>query len=271
VEPFAIALQKADLNTKPAVTTANQDFEKFTNPNNPVRTAPVRVGELGALFRKLAVAESAAADSIKARRELITGLEKLLETNKTKLGQEEAQLAVLTTRKSTVDSRRQEVEDAITRGFSAERQNAIAAAPLPGVVQVDHERPQVEELTPPPMESFTPVGSPRPDVPDVPDDVFREPPANPVEPVSVPAPLGVTAMSPPVTAIGPANPIPGADLLRSLTQGLTQARNDEHNGAYGPSSAKKRKMSRSAAEDEFAVFAADEDVNGIDSNLLDLV
>ncbi|KAF1958088.1 DUF618-domain-containing protein [Byssothecium circinans] len=267
VEPFATALQKADLNAKPTVTTANQDYEKLTNPNTPVPTAPVHAGALGALLKKLAQAESAVSDSIKARKELITGLENLLESNKTKLEQEEAQLASLSTRKSAIDSRKHEVEDAIIRGLSAADTNAISAAPLPGVATVSHERPQMEELTPPPMESFTPVGSPRPDVPDVPDDVFREPSGNPVEPASVPAPPGATANSAPQTAIGPVNTIPGADLLRSLTH----ARQEPPNGAIGPSSAKKRKMSRSAAEDEFAAFAADDDMKGIDSNLGDLI
>ncbi|KAF2646471.1 DUF618-domain-containing protein [Massarina eburnea CBS 473.64] len=262
VEPLAIALQKADLNVKPAVATANQDYEKLTNPSTPVPTAPVHAGALGALLKKLAQAESAVSDSIKARKELLTGLERLLETNKVKLGQEEAQLADLTTRKIAIDSRKKEVEDAIIRGLSAADTNAISAAPLPGLAQASHERPQIEELTPPPMESFTPINSPRPAVLDVPDDV----PAHPLNPATVPTPP--VAVPAPTVAMGQ---IPGADLLRSLTQ--AHARQEESNGTYapGPSSAKKRKMSRSAAEDEFAVFDKDDDMKGIESNLGDLI
>lgn len=267
VEPLATALQKADINAKPAVVTANQDYEKLTNPNNAIPSPPMHAAGLAALVKKLAVAESAVADSIKARRDLVAGLEKLLETNKSKLEQEETQLGDLTTRKDAIESRKREVEDAILKGLSAAEQTKISTAPLPGLAQVPHERPNVEELTPPPMESFTPVGSPRADVPDVPDDVFREPPANPLEPIAAPAPPGASAISPPATVIGPPNTIPGADLLKSLAH----ARPDDQNGVYGQATYKKRKMSRSAAEDEFAAFEGDAAMNGIDSTLGELI
>lgn len=218
---------------------------------------------LAALVKKLAVAEGAVAESIKARQALVDGLEKLLEENKIKLGKEEAQLADLRTRKDAIESRKREVEDAILRGLSAAETNKISAAPLPGLSQAEPDRPNVEELTPPPMESFTPVGSPRPDIPDVPDDVYRAPPANPMEPVAAEAPPEASAVSAPATAIGPVNEAAGADLLRALQH----ARPDEHNGVYGQGTYKKRKMSRSAAEDEFAAFAGDLDMNGIESTL----
>ncbi|KAF2677505.1 DUF618-domain-containing protein [Lentithecium fluviatile CBS 122367] len=267
VEPLATAVQKAELTAKPAITTANQDYEKLTNPNNAIPTPPMHAAGLAALVKKLAVAESAVADGIKARQVLISGLEKLLETNKAKLAQEEVQLGDLTTRKDAIDSRKREVEQAIMKGLSAAETNKISAAPLPGLVQPTHERPDVEELTPPPMESFTPVGSPRPDVPDVPDDVFKDPPAHPVELVAAPAPLGASTAPASATAIGAVNTINAAELLRSIGH----ARPEESSIVYGQGTYKKRKMSRSAAEDEFAAFAGDDDVNGIDSNLGDLI
>ncbi|KAF2251740.1 DUF618-domain-containing protein [Trematosphaeria pertusa] len=263
VAPLATSLQKADLTAKPAIATANQDYEKLTNPNNAIPTPPMHAAGLAALVKKLAVAEGAVAESIKARQALVDGLEKLLEENKIKLGKEEAQLADLRTRKDAIESRKREVEDAILRGLSAAETNKISAAPLPGLSQAEPDRPNVEELTPPPMESFTPVGSPRPDIPDVPDDVYRAPPANPMEPVAAEAPPEASAVSAPATAIGPVNEAAGADLLRALQH----ARPDEHNGVYGQGTYKKRKMSRSAAEDEFAAFAGDLDMNGIESTL----
>lgn len=263
VEPPASALQKADLNAKPLIATANQEYEKLTNPNSAIPSPPMHAAGLAALVKKLAVAESAVADGIKARRDLIAGLEKLLETNRTKLEQDETQLADLTTRKDAIESRKREVEDAILKGLSAAETNRISAAPLPGLAQAPHERPDVEELTPPPVESFTPVGSPAREPP----DVFEGPTAHPVEPTAIPAPPGASAISAPATTIGAPNTILGADLLQSLTH----ARPDDQNGAYGQGAYKKRKMSRSAAEDEFAAFAGDDDMNGIDSNLGDLI
>lgn len=265
MEPFATAVQKAELNLKPALTTANQEYEKLTNPKNAVPTAPVHAAHLATLVKNLAVAESAVADGIKARMELIAGLEKLLQSNKTKVEQEETQLADLKTRRVAIDARKREVEDAILRGLSAAETTAISAAPLPGVPQVSHERPDVEELTPPPIESFTPVGSPaqKPaqDIPAVPAEEAKEnalPPAWGAIITDHPVP-GTTNNVPPPS-------IPGADLLRSLTH----ARQEDNSG-YGQAAAKKRKMSQSAAEEEFAVFAADDDMKGIDNNLGDLI
>lgn len=227
---------------------------------------------LSGLVKKLALAENAVADSIKARQALVSGLEALLATTRNQLNDDNAQLADLATRKSAIETRKSEVEAAILQGLSAAETNKISAAPLPGL-----ERPSVEELTPPPMESFTPVGSPTlaaaqgpgaVPAPDVPDDVFPEPVANPVEPTAVPAPVGEdVAAQTPETAIGAPNAIPGADLLHSLAH----ARPAGENGVYGPGAYKKRKMSRSTAEDEFAVFEGDTAMNSIDSTLGDLV
>ena len=225
---------------------------------------------LSGLVKKLALAENAVADSIKARQALVSGLEALLVTTRSQLTDSTNQLADLATRKSAIETRKSEVEAAILQGLSAAETNKISAAPLPGL-----ERPSVEELTPPPMESFTPVGSPvmataqgPGALPDVPDDVLPEPVANPLEPVAVPAPAGEdVAAQTPETAIGAPNAIPGADLLHSLAH----ARPAGENGVYGPNAFKKRKMSRSTAEDEFAVFEGDTAMNSIDSTLGDLV
>ena len=84
---------------------------------------------LAALCKKLALAEGAVAESIKARKALITGLEQLLETNKRKLVDEEAQEADLKTRKDAIESRKRAVEEAILKGLSAAEQNRISTAP----------------------------------------------------------------------------------------------------------------------------------------------
>ncbi len=211
---------------------------------------------LAALVKKLAVAEGAVVESMKARQSLVAGLEKLLEANKSKLEQDEAQIADLKTRKDAIESRKREVEEAILKGLSAAEQNKISTAPLP-VATGAQERPQVEELTPPPMESFTPVGSPKQSatssfepVPDIGDDVMPQPLShNPIVPQAAPVP---------------------EDLLRSLQQVQPVVEGVYGQNAY-QNAYKKRKMSRTAAEDEFAAFAGDGEMAGIDDNLGELI
>ncbi|KAF2715448.1 DUF618-domain-containing protein [Pleomassaria siparia CBS 279.74] len=272
VAPLAISLQKADISTKPALATANQEYEKLTDPKNPIPSPPMHAAALAALVKKLNIAEGAVAESMKARQALITGLEKLLETNKATLATEEAQKISLVVRKKAIESRKVEIEDAILKGMSAAETNRISAAPLAvpagvrsgGTSDALYERPKMEELTPPPMESFTPVGSPRADPVD--DGFFPKPASNPVQPVVVSAPPGISAISATETAIAAA---PGADLLSSLTR--ARADDGANGDAYGPSTHKKRKMSRSVAEDEFAAFAGDGDIDGIDADVGGLI
>jgi regulator of Ty1 transposition protein 103 len=263
---------------KPAVASANQDYEKHTAPGSTMPSPPMHAAGLAALVKKLAVAEGAVAESIKARQALVAGLEKLLETSKAKLENETAQMADLKMRKDAIESRKRKVEEAILKGLSAAETNKIsAAAPLPAATTapVSQERPQVEELTPPPMESFTPTGSPQQapvqgyePVPDIGDDVMPEPVANPVEPQAAPAPHGHTTEPAYATTMGETNHPAVADLLKSLQHPRMGM---EKGGVYGQEAYqqahKKRKMSRSNAEDEFAAFQGDGDMEGIDDNL----
>lgn len=278
VAPLATSVNKADLTAKPAVATANQEYEKVTNPNYTIPSAPVHAAGLSTLVKKLAVAEGAVAESIKARQALIAGLEQLLATNKSKLEQDQAQVVDLKTRKDAIESRKRQVEEAILQGLSAVETNRISAAPLPvpTTSPTGQDRPQVEELTPPPMESFTPVGSPQQSaaqvvepVPYVGDDVMPEPVSNPVIPETAPAPQGHTTLPGFATSMGETN-VPH-DLLKSLQH----ARPGQEGGLYGQHSyetaVKKRKMSRSNAEDEYAAFAGDGDMEGIDNNLGELI
>ncbi|KAL6703603.1 hypothetical protein ACN47E_009463 [Coniothyrium glycines] len=281
VAPLATTLQKAELNSKPALASANQEYEKLTNPAAAIPSPPMHAAGLAALCKKLAVAEGAVAESIKARQALIAGLEKILQSNQSKLEQEEAQAADLSTRKDAIESRKREVEEAILKGLSAAETSKISHAPLPVATTspVAQDRPQVEELTPPPMESFTPVGSPQQNatsasfepVPDIGDDIMPEPVAHPIEPVAVPAPHHHTTEPNFATAIGEPNQNAPADLLKSLQH----ARPVQEAGVYGvhayENAYKKRKMSRSTAEDEFAAFAKDGEMKGIDDDLGELI
>ena len=166
--PIQVAVSKAALAIDGTVSTANTEYGKLMDTQTPAPTPPVHAARLSALLKSLANAEGAVSESIKARRDLIAGLEKLLETNRAALSSEESQQQDLASKKSTVETKKREVEDGIMRGLSADASPATAKG-TPGqetpsngqpTPSAEPERPQVEELTPPPVESLTPVGSP---------------------------------------------------------------------------------------------------------------
>ncbi|KAI4106943.1 MAG: hypothetical protein L6R37_001942 [Teloschistes peruensis] len=164
--PLQIAVSKANAAAEPATTTAIQDFEKLTDPSKPTPSPPVYAARLSALFKSLSSAESAVAERIKTRQDLVDGLEKLLATNRTALDKEKTQQTTLQERGETIERKKTEVEDAIMRGGAA----ATATGTFSPVTTEtsngnntagEPERPKFEELTPPPTESLTPTHSPK--------------------------------------------------------------------------------------------------------------
>ncbi|KAL4759212.1 RNA polymerase II-binding domain-containing protein [Aspergillus foveolatus] len=157
--PLQVALSKAAVASGTSGTTANVEYEKLNDPNAPLPTPPVHAARLSSLLKTLANAESSVSEVIKSRRALIDGLEKILETNRTALSQEEALAVQLQERRAETEAKKREVEDAIMRGLSAENTPAAdsgsAAASGEAV-----PRPAIEGLTPPPVEAITPIGSP---------------------------------------------------------------------------------------------------------------
>jgi regulator of Ty1 transposition protein 103 len=163
--PLQIALSRANLATTGATQTANAEYEKLNDPNAALPSPPVHAARLSALLKSLANAESSVAESIKARKTLIVGLEKILQNNQAALDKEESIYADLSSRKTSTEAKKREVEDSIMRGLSAGNSPGAngssdnrarpesTAAPEP-------ERPDFEALTPPPVESFTPDASP---------------------------------------------------------------------------------------------------------------
>lgn len=152
-------MTKLSLSTKTSTNAANQDYEKLMDPAAPVPSAPVHAARLNGLLKTLANAEGAVAESIKARKLLIESLEKLLTTNKAALEAEEAEVAELTRRKEAIDNKKRDVEDSIMRGFTAspvsgtpnQEDSTTPTEPVP-----EPERPEVEALTPPAFEAFSP-------------------------------------------------------------------------------------------------------------------
>ncbi|KAI9672776.1 MAG: hypothetical protein M1831_000211 [Alyxoria varia] len=171
---YQTTLSKSQLALKPALTSANTEFDALTSGQQPTPSPPVHASRLTGLLKSLASAEDAASESMKARKALIAELEKLVDENQAETAREESLCEDIRSKKSTIDAKKREVEDGIMRGLSAE-DNAAAAASIPaGHGGINGEglpdRPEVEPLTPPPIESDSPP------LGDVVDESLIEPP-----------------------------------------------------------------------------------------------
>ncbi|KAI4777666.1 DUF618-domain-containing protein [Aureobasidium sp. EXF-3400] len=160
---------RCDTTVQPLLQTADTEYTKLTDPNTPVPSPPVHAARLSSLLKNLATAEGALDASLKARRELIAGLEKLLEANKAKLEFEEMAHSELSSRRATVEAKKKDVEDGIMRGLSADASAAaVSSGPSADPRPTGNDgSPEVEAFTPPPpdVENFTPSGSPEPAFP----------------------------------------------------------------------------------------------------------
>ncbi|KAI9706467.1 MAG: hypothetical protein M1836_003473 [Candelina mexicana] len=265
--PLQTSVLKATNASEPALSSANIEYEKLTDPATAVPTAPVHAARLSALVKLLANAEGAVTESIKARTALVEALEKLLRNNRQSLASEDAQLTEVTDRKATIEARKREVEDSIMRGLSGDYGNgspAVDATPesleLPrDSASADPERPQIEELTPPPIESLTHISTPgantiEPTITTTTGtDIIHEQTPNHTNPAP-------TVPTPPVPAGA------GSDLLSSLSVplGRPHAGSPITNG----SSAKKRKIDEG---EEFAGFGSGDAMDGLDDDVAEML
>lgn len=163
VSKAQIALTKAETSARGVVANANTEHSKLTDPNTPLPSPPVHAAKLASLMKTLASAHSAVESSIKARTELIAGLEQLLEKNRTSLASDQTTAADLSNRLATTESKKREVEDGIMRGLSNpatpsnQSPGATSGDPSNGANGNEPTAPDYEEFTPPPeVESFTP-------------------------------------------------------------------------------------------------------------------
>lgn len=131
----------------------------MNDPNYTQPSPPVLAARLSQLLKSLANAENSVSQSIKSRQGLIEGLEKLLETNRSSLVREQSLVAELSGRKADTETKKREVEDGIMKGLSSVENASVPEAGKEGNPVM---RPNVEALTPPPVEAITPVGSPKP-------------------------------------------------------------------------------------------------------------
>lgn len=161
LNPLQVAVNKAVINSNNSATTATSEFDKLHDPKTPKPTLPVHAARLSSLLKTLANAENSVSEVIKSRRALIDGLEKILQTNRAELSKEETLSNELSQKKASVDTEKREVEDAIMRGLPSE-ESSTNPGEHSGHDDVS-ARPEVEALTPPPVEAITPVGSPQPE------------------------------------------------------------------------------------------------------------
>ena len=151
------------------------EYVKLTDPQTQAPAPPVHAARLSGLLKSLASAEGAVAESIKARRALIEGLEKTLEMNRIGLRTEETEASDLADRKTTIEAKKREVEDGIMRGLADDA--PASNHPNGSFTGLDyssqdltdtsgHKEPQapaVEALSPPALEAFSPAGTPPPE------------------------------------------------------------------------------------------------------------
>lgn len=192
--PLISAHQKVSKLNGPLQTTmssANQEYEKQMDPDVAVPSAPVYAARLNGLLKTLANAESAVADCVRARESLVSGLEKLLDTNRAALKSDNAAAAELLKRKVEIEDKKQQVELAIMQALGPTDSNGSPAERDAGSPHPEPDRPEMEALTPPaiasesPGQSFTPPG---------PNDIgSTTPPANTEQ--AEPAPYQSLAIS----------------------------------------------------------------------------
>lgn len=251
--PLQVAVTKATISSTSATINAKSDYEKMHEPSATAPSLPVHAARLSALLKALGNAENLVAESMKARQALLGGLEKILAENRATLEKEQLEAKELASRKSSTETKKREVEDSIMRGLSAENSPAGRENGSPGVDGAirapegpEDDAPQFEELTPPPVEALTPIGSPMPehDVNDI---------------------LAAVSGSHQPTSGPEQTPVPGADLLSSLTMSRSRvASNTSLNGI----SSKKRKMSHG---DDFAGFGDGDAMADLDDDVAELL
>lgn len=134
------------------VESANQEYDKQTDPNTPVPSAPVYAARLNGLLKSLANAESAVAQCVKTREGLVLGLEKLLDANRVALDSDRATAQEFLRRKQEIEDKKQQVEVAIMRALGPADGHGSPEEGGPTSPPPELSRPEMEALTPPPTD-----------------------------------------------------------------------------------------------------------------------
>lgn len=208
------SLAKAETLATSTSTSALSEYAVQTGPDAPAASADARANKLSALLKSLATAESNVGDAIKARKALITSLEALVKTQNTKLVAEENQHATLRSNRTNIEALKHNVEAEIMRNIQQGSTNTASSYDEPDLM-----RPEEEPLTPPAVESFTPIGSPR-----APED--DEPLGFQGLAAPIPNPTGADTTLETLPTFDDNMPIPDADQIPTTAiAGLTQPAN----------------------------------------------
>ncbi|KAI0157305.1 RNA polymerase II-binding domain-containing protein [Xylariaceae sp. FL1272] len=140
-------ISKLIFSTKTAVKSANADYDALMGPGISAPSAPVYAARLNGLLKTLAQAEVAVEQCVKARRDLVNELQKILDTNRTALIAEENDMETFMEKKSKVEDKKTEVERAIMAGLPNDE---------PYVTGNNEHEPAMEEPDAPEIEALTP-------------------------------------------------------------------------------------------------------------------
>lgn len=143
---------KLSVPLKTTIASASQEYEKQIDVTVPVPSAPVYAARLNGLLKTLASAEIAVAECVKARESLISGLEKLLDSNRAALESEKNTASEFAARKREIEDKKQQVEVAIMRALGPAENNGSHAEGESGSPTTELDRPEMEALTPPGMD-----------------------------------------------------------------------------------------------------------------------
>ncbi len=288
LQPLVAPLQtinKLAPTTETQIATANADYDKQIDPNVPIPSAPVHAARLNGLLKTLANAEGAVAESIKARTLLISGLEKLLESNRAALAKDQEEHTRLSTHKAEIDTKKRDVEDAIMKGFGNTSSNPSTPREGQQGVQAkkeesaEAERPQVEALTPPPFERLSQPPEEQKGQSELQQQPM-EPPQQPQEEQEQSFPQQFQNQNHiPPTAIEPIqqqSAISGisdaSDQANGFLASLNQNQLHGANGSSDGSATKKRKTSHLGAfgqQEEFPDFGGE--LDGIDEDVQEML
>ena len=164
--PLQISVTKATISARPPIDAAQAEYTRLNDSEAVQPSPPVYAARLSSLIKSLAAAESSISESIKARNALIADLQRILEINKSALAKDEETYMELSSRKTSTEAKKREVEDSIMKGL-ASNENSPETPDFEGrqgSAGFINDAPEVEELTPEPEE--TPFTS-RPEVEEV--------------------------------------------------------------------------------------------------------
>lgn len=157
-------LGRTEAGKEGVVMSAQGEWTKLTDAANPLPTPPVHAARLSALMRSLATAQGAVEASIRARKDVLSELEKLVSSHRDKLAADAESMTDLSAKKEGIEAKKKEVEDGIMRGLSAPTSPAgVDTPPSAGLLTPllngngnGNGEVAKEELSAPSPEGFTP-------------------------------------------------------------------------------------------------------------------